>query len=293
MENATKALLMAGSVLLGIIVLSLFVIMANSLTDYQKSQTQNEREAQIVAFNNQYEGYIRDDVSGSDILSLINKVTFYNRTKSSAGDEGEDFGYQPIRLVIDFDNKQNLFSKSKNKLFTARMMEFDGQDKTSVTSAIDRINEIVDQPSNSGPTLKDEKGRVFYYTDGVLQSLSENYANGKLFKDELFERENPSEDQIKEMIKVFADFNACVGKYYFPYNDLNKDNRVTKLKEWYNKYLKGNDEDALINKLDCYYEYTQFKRAKFKWNPDKSESVYDSNTNRIVYMKFTFTGNFI
>ena len=40
MENASKALIMAGSVLIGIIVISLFMIMYNSLTDYQQTQTQ-------------------------------------------------------------------------------------------------------------------------------------------------------------------------------------------------------------------------------------------------------------
>ena len=52
MENASKALLMAGSVLISIIVISLFLIMTNSLTSYQQTQTQSQREAQIVSFNN-------------------------------------------------------------------------------------------------------------------------------------------------------------------------------------------------------------------------------------------------
>ena len=42
MENASKALIMAGSVLIGVIVVSLFMVMANSLTDYQQTQTQNQ-----------------------------------------------------------------------------------------------------------------------------------------------------------------------------------------------------------------------------------------------------------
>lgn len=40
--------------------------------------------------------------------------------------------------------------------------------------------------------------------------------------------------------------------------------------------------------VDIYYEYVQFKRAKF----DCVETEYNQQTGRIVKMKFKFTGKF-
>ena len=151
MENASKALLIAGGVLLGIMVLSLFLIMINSLTDYQQSQIVNERQAEAISFNNNYTGYMRDEVPGTDIMSLVNKVVFYNRTKSSKGtgttDTGEDFGYEPIELEIVFpDNSNKLLALDLqyNKLYNSNSFKFDATSGIKSTnssgfSALDKL----------------------------------------------------------------------------------------------------------------------------------------------------------
>ena len=55
MENASKALIMAGSVLIALMIIGALLLMFNSLTSYQDTNTQGEREAQVIEFNNQYE----------------------------------------------------------------------------------------------------------------------------------------------------------------------------------------------------------------------------------------------
>ena len=45
---------------------------------------------------------------------------------------------------------------------------------------------------------------------------------------------------------------------------------------------------ALKKKVDTYYEYVQFKRAKF----DCIGTEYDQDTGRILKMNFKFTGKF-
>lgn len=85
MENASKALIMAGSVLIALVIIGALVLMFNSLSNYQETDTQSTREQQVVDFNNQYETYNRKDVRGSDLYSLFNKVIDYNRRKSEWG----------------------------------------------------------------------------------------------------------------------------------------------------------------------------------------------------------------
>ena len=48
MENASKALIMAGSVLLALIVIGAFLLMLSNLTDYQDKNDTRVQQQQIV-----------------------------------------------------------------------------------------------------------------------------------------------------------------------------------------------------------------------------------------------------
>ena len=74
MENASKALIMAGSVLIALLIIGALILMFNSLSSYQKTNVEGTRSSQIVEFNNQYDTYDRKNVRGSDLYSLLNKV---------------------------------------------------------------------------------------------------------------------------------------------------------------------------------------------------------------------------
>lgn len=114
MENASKALLMAGGVLISLMVLGALLLMFNSLSNYQESGTQDTREAQVIEFNNQYETYNRSNVRGSDLYSLLNRVVDYNRRKSTEGtgakDEGQYLAYEPMTITFSINNKPLEFS---------------------------------------------------------------------------------------------------------------------------------------------------------------------------------------
>ena len=109
MENASKALIMAGSVLIAIVIIGALVLMFNNLNNYQQVNTQGDRDAQVVEFNNQYETYNRKNVRGSDLYSLLNRVVDYNRRKSEVGTEGKDQGqylaYEPMTIRYTLDRK--------------------------------------------------------------------------------------------------------------------------------------------------------------------------------------------
>ena len=55
MENASKALLMAGGILITLIIISAFVLMFNQIGDYEKAQSSNEKELQLAKFNLDFE----------------------------------------------------------------------------------------------------------------------------------------------------------------------------------------------------------------------------------------------
>ena len=108
MENATKALMIAAGVLVGLLVVTLMMYGYNQFSNYYRTQEENKRFEQLANFNEQYIPYNRDDVRGSDILSLVNKIIDFNKVK----DEEE------ITISIELkstDVEKFYFKYSENK----------------------------------------------------------------------------------------------------------------------------------------------------------------------------------
>lgn len=74
MENASKALIMAGSVLIALMIIGALVLMFSNLTSYQETNKDVAKSAQIAEFNTQHETYNRNDLRGSELYSLLNKL---------------------------------------------------------------------------------------------------------------------------------------------------------------------------------------------------------------------------
>lgn len=78
MENASKALLMAGGILIAILIIALLVKSFTSVSTFQKAKLTEEEQAQLVAFNEQYTKYLGQYVYGTEVRTLMNK---YNDDK--------------------------------------------------------------------------------------------------------------------------------------------------------------------------------------------------------------------
>ena len=149
MENASKALIMAASVLIAIVIISAFILMMSNLTSYQESSYQSNLSAQIAEFNNQYTTYDRDNIRGSDMISLMNKVVDYNTRHT--GEEG--FAKMEVTLTIPSDIRQDLTYDGTNRLIM----------KDTYTE--DTIDEIVGQPSSVTGDI----------TDGEIRRIEKKY----------------------------------------------------------------------------------------------------------------------
>ena len=109
MENASKALIMAGGMLLAILIVSLLVYAWSLFSKYQSSQDDLTDIEDTAKFNEQFTNYQRDNVKGYDILSLANKVTDYNYRKSKSNNTNDE-NYVPITIEIYLtdDNLESL-----------------------------------------------------------------------------------------------------------------------------------------------------------------------------------------
>ena len=73
MENASKALIIAGAILVSILIVSLGVMIFNSMSGTAK-QMANMDEQEIAAFNSKITPYLGESISGSQVNALIQYV---------------------------------------------------------------------------------------------------------------------------------------------------------------------------------------------------------------------------
>ena len=223
MENASKALIIAGSVLIALMIIGALLLMFSNLSNYQGTDTQGTREAQVIEFNNQYETYNRKDVRGSELYSLLNRVIDYNRRQSTAGtgstDQGQYISYEP--MIVEFTIKNDIYTQLSID-GTYRLIK-----KSKYTSS-NTNNEFENEIKEEIDRLENKYGTV------SLTNLTTNIT--RIFP------ESPTEQQQQEAVERF--------------NSASKKQTISKWDE-----IK--EGSTIRNDIYTYYEYVQFKRAYF------------------------------
>lgn len=253
MENASKALIIAGSVLIALMIIGALILMFTNLSSYQTSNTQTVKEAQIVEFNNQYTTYDRNDVRGSDLYSLINKAIDYNERKSTEGTEGAEIAYEPmkIKILINQSDLSQFTADNGRTQLLGSSYEVSNTSNTFKTNVVDKLKNI----TNSN------------FTDKVYTNLCTGLT--KIFTEA---------STNSEKLKAINNFNSAYGDTY-----LSTDS--DRIESSWNKIKK----DSEIRKnVYAYYEYVQFKRAHFNC----TGRTYNKNTGRITELDFEFNGKF-
>ena len=148
MENASKALLIAAGILMGLILITMTIYGYNQITSYYKTKEQAAESEQLIAFNKQFIGYNRDDVRGSDLISLVNKIIDYNVDKINyTNDEKIEISIV-IPVMADgshknFYYKYDTYYGSKKKLINfGESNAFTEQNIYNENGLIDEANKI-------------------------------------------------------------------------------------------------------------------------------------------------------
>lgn len=96
MENAAKALTIAGTILISVLVISAVVFMYRDLTSVKRQDAENQKVQEITDFNKSFESFDKT-LNGAKMLSLANKIQDYNTKYVDRMSEG----YKNIDLCID------------------------------------------------------------------------------------------------------------------------------------------------------------------------------------------------
>lgn len=94
MENASKAIIMAGSVLLSLLVISSLVWMFQSIRGWKMEEASAEEATKLTEYNRKIETFNSEGLYGSEIMSLANLIDDYNTRQADLK------GYQPISLTV-------------------------------------------------------------------------------------------------------------------------------------------------------------------------------------------------
>ena len=139
MENAAKALVIAGGVLLAIITVSLFVYMTTATSRMAQAQDEKTALEQLVAFNSEYEAYNKRVMYGADLITVANKAINYNKSLETI-DSDKD-------IQITIITKQNFEA-------TEQTIIVDGND--------DIVNDTGVKEVSAGTLPKNETNRICY-----------------------------------------------------------------------------------------------------------------------------------
>lgn len=250
MENATKALTMAASVLISLVILGSVLLVFNNLSNYQNLNDQLTKDAHAIEFNNRFEIYNRTDVRGSDIVSLMNKVLDYNERESSSGVEGSDKGYKPITLTVNInenDLKNLCFDNNYGNILIKKTKYVIKDKESDFDEILNEVNDIEDK-----------------YGQANLTRMINNITS--IFIDDT----STKEEQDKAVEKC----NNILDGKTVTWDGIKKDSTIRKDVYQYYEYIQ-------FKRL--YFDCATNNRKN-------SGVTYDENTGRIMTMNFECNG---
>ena len=120
MENATKALLIAGGILIAMFIISIGVILFNNYKDLGTSYEGSMQTSEIQKFNvkfTKFEG--REDITIQEIVSLANYVREYNEKNGTS-------------VAVSLNSGANLASKSSSELIDLIKTDIDNSENKPI-----------------------------------------------------------------------------------------------------------------------------------------------------------------
>lgn len=168
MENASKALMMAGGILIALLVIGALLLMINRVGIYSRTQDDDKKYTQLSDFNRDFERYCDDKgINGTDIISLINKVNNYNvKANENQVINSVDYSIKMELIISGLDEFNSKYANDGGDLL------FTGDDITIDDSITKRRNNEVRRILD---TFKDSAETEAGLGIGNLKKLSAIY----------------------------------------------------------------------------------------------------------------------
>lgn len=172
MENATRALTIAGGVLIAIMVIGALLFMFQSSQSFLSQDEELKKIQQITKFNREYESYEKKLLRGTEVISVINKA-IANNQKYEKDDEIYDIDVQFELLTainkttVKFVNGEKKVTKETQEFGAAKVYRIkDNKSSDRVNEEIKEFIRIGSEQGKEGYTTieyKDERNYTIEY----------------------------------------------------------------------------------------------------------------------------------
>lgn len=265
MENATKALLIAGAIIIILAVLSLLVVFWDDVAIYFTATHEEKMLQQLIEFNNKFANYDGKEIRGNELVSIMNRIVDYNNFQSDME------GYEPIKITIKLKGKNEEFLYG-GEAGGERIIKASGNitNKTGDTNVVDDTD-ITEIATTSGRLVNFYSLGIPNLTDTKLQKMSANisYIVGYEELRDSLNLTSASPDYKEERLNEYIS---------------NRNKTLTKILG--TNITDTSDDSQFINNVKSatyqYYQYTMFKRAMFKCE----KVLYNQTNGRINEMVF-------
>lgn len=130
MENMSRAILMAGGILIAVLVISLLVVARTQWGKYQAKKDEAKSNEQVAEFNKRFEAY-NSVITGSKVVSLVNLAEDMNKKY------GEDQGYKQVKIYAKLMNEDGSFPGTDSKNYMIK--NHNGKKYSEMNSYIELI----------------------------------------------------------------------------------------------------------------------------------------------------------
>lgn len=196
MENASKALIIAGSVLMAVLVIGALMLMYNQITDIEQTKTDNDELSKMEDYSKKFEEY-NGTIYGSELFSLANLQDDYTKRYK------QEDGYTKITIKVKINN-----SISDTSYFQSGEKEISKilEDKNKIENYITKFES---ENMFKGKTVK-------YYSQLTIREIADIY--GVNFSSD--DLESDVEDKIrqkggeaKRLIEAIAEYKNIKSVY--------------------------------------------------------------------------------
>lgn len=198
MENASRALVIAGGVLLSLIIIGVVMFAYRGITSLQKEKDISLSNEQVSKINEQIEKYTKKSVIyGSEVLSICNAIEDYSRKYP------ESEGYPKITAIIkikaDGKNDVELFFKDE---YNDEQYNSTQRLKGDYDSAIKTRDDKGKISMSNGKTIE-ELYDLFKTDSQKINSYYDLYLNGGKYNIE----------EILQFLEEYEKYKNCINTF--------------------------------------------------------------------------------
>lgn len=165
MENAAKALTIAGGVLIAIIVVATLWYSFQQWGILPQAKADNEKISQEVEFNKEFESYYKQNLYGTDVITVINKAIANNQKYGIEGDIDD-----PYFIDIQFTLASEVYG------YTVEYIRGEDGKTTEKTTYESNASLLANKPYS----LKSTPATLYQLTSNDPVKVTEN-KKGKIF----------------------------------------------------------------------------------------------------------------